>query len=487
MGIVVQQSVRNIAITSVGFLLGALNTLFFFTNFMNKQYYGLVAYLLSTSALLWPVLAFGTFNTIIKFYSYYSDKIERNRFMNLMLWLPLGMALILGSISILFYKEVVAYFDGENDIVKPYIFSIYILAISQTYFEIFFSWARVKLKSVFGTVLKEIFIRACTTILLILYYFQLLTISGFINSLVTVYLLRLLFMAMYSFKKHDFSFEFKVPKNSISILKYSLLILIAGSVASLLLDLDKTMIEYYLPLGFVAQYAICGYIANVIIVPARGMHQILYPLTAKVMNEQNFEELRLLYKKSALNLTLICGLLFVLILTNIEQLFLLIPANYQLYLDVILILCLAKLSDAMVGNNNAIIYSSDYYRYVLVLGVVTVIIAVMCNIFLIPVKGISGAAIATGIAIALYNLSKLGVVYLKFKVHPFSFRSLYSLVLIVLCTSLFHFWNFNFHPILNIGLKSFFTCTTYMILLYITSISPDIKEYMAKMLKRKSL
>ncbi|UZO79633.1 lipopolysaccharide biosynthesis protein [Aquimarina sp. ERC-38] len=487
MGIVIQQSVRNVGITGIGFLLGALNTLFLFTNFMDKQYYGLVSYLLSTSALLWPILAFGTFNTIIKFYSSYTDTVEQNRFMNLMLWLPLVTAFIIGSISILFYKEVVTYFDGENDIVKPYIFTIYILAVSQTYFEIFFSWARVKLKSVFGTVLKEIFIRAGKTLLLVFYYLKIITIAEFIYLLLGIYLLRLLIMAVYAFRKHNFSLESKIPKNTSSILKYSFLILIAGSVASLLLDLDKTMIEYYLPLAFVAQYAICGYIANVITFPARGMHQILYPLTSKVMNEGNFTELRVLYKKSALNLTLICGLLFVLIFTNVEQLFLLIPDTYQLYLDIILILCLAKLSDAMVGNNNAIIYSSDYYRYVLLLGIATVIIAIASNYYLIPLKGLAGAAIATGIAIGLYNVSKLSVVYFKFRMHPFTLKSIYSIVIISFCTIIFYFWTFPFHPLLNIVIKSLLICITYAILLYVTSISPDIKEMMQKVLKRKSL
>ena len=486
MGIVVQQSVRNVAITSIGFLLGALNTLFLFTNFMEKQKYGLVTYLLATSSLLWPILAFGTFNSIIKFYSSFKNQSEQNRFMNLMLWLPLGMALLLGTISLMFYREVVAYFDGENDIVKPYIYTIYVLALCQTYFEVFFSWAKVKLKSVFGTVLKEIYIRACTTIILLAYYFQWIDISGFIYMLVGSYFLRLVVMAIYAFNKHSFRFTFQLPKNSISVLKYSFLILIAGSVASLLLDLDKTMIEYYLPLGFVAQYALCGYIANVITVPARGMHQILYPLTAKIVNEQNFKELNVLYHKSALNLTLICGLLFVLILTNVEQLFLLIPSSYQLYLSVILTLCIARLSDAMVGNTNAIIYSSDYYRYVLILGVVTVVVAIICNYVLIPTQGLLGAAIATGIAIVSYHISKVSVVYFKFGIHPFSFKTLYSLSIIAINTLFFYFWNFPFHPVLNISLKSLLIILVYSAVLYITSLSPDLKEYMDKVLKRKS-
>ena len=67
-----------------------------------------------------------------------------------------------------------------------------------------------------------------------------------------------------------------------SILKYSSLIIIAGSIATMILDIDKFMLNNYIEIEKVAYYSVATFIATVIAVPQRAMHQIMMPLTAKV-------------------------------------------------------------------------------------------------------------------------------------------------------------------------------------------------------------
>ncbi|RKN34301.1 lipopolysaccharide biosynthesis protein, partial [Aquimarina sp. AD1] len=100
MGIVVNQSIKNVIITCFGFGIGAINTLFLFTKFLEEEYYGLVSYLLSASNLIWPLMAFGAHNTLVKFYSSYLKKEQRNRFMSMMLILPLCIAILIGTIAV---------------------------------------------------------------------------------------------------------------------------------------------------------------------------------------------------------------------------------------------------------------------------------------------------------------------------------------------------------------------------------------------------
>ena len=80
MGIVIKQSGWNLAITAAGFLLGALNVLLLATTYLDDEYYGLWGYILSTAFLLFPLMSFGIHNTIVKFYSRYDDKKERDSF-----------------------------------------------------------------------------------------------------------------------------------------------------------------------------------------------------------------------------------------------------------------------------------------------------------------------------------------------------------------------------------------------------------------------
>lgn len=480
MGIVVNQSIKNVIITCLGFGIGAINTLFLFTKFLEEEYYGLVSYLLSVSNLIWPLMAFGVHNTLVKFYSSYVNKGEQNKFLTMMLILPMCIALFVGAIGSVLYEYVLGFFSNDNTIVQPYVWTIYILAIALSYFEIFFAWAKVKLKSVFGNILKELFVRICTMILLIFVFFEMITVQQFIYAIIIVYIVRLVIMSAYAFGLHEFKFSFSLPGNYISVFKYSLLILLAGSVATLLIDLDKTMIERYLPIEYVAKYGICAYIASVIIIPSRAMHQITYPLTAKLINEKGFEQLRELYKKSSLNLFAISGLLLVLIVCNVNQLFELIPSEYELFIWVVLLIGAAKLFDNLLGNNNSILFNSDYYRLILYIGIGMAILAFILNIICIPIFGVTGAAIATFAAVFCYNVAKIWIVQKKFKMHPFSSKTPLIILLIVIFLFGFYFWDFGFHPMVNISLKSIIIGIIYVSLLYLFKVSEDINDILKK-------
>ncbi|MFD2564701.1 oligosaccharide flippase family protein [Aquimarina rubra] len=482
MGIVVNQSIKNVIITILGFGIGAINTLFLFTKFLEEEYYGLVSYLLSASNLIWPLMAFGVHNTLVKFYSSYTNPDQQNRFMSMMLILPMCIALFVGAIGTALYAYILDFFSDDNTIVQPYVWTIYILAIALSYFEIFFAWTKVKLKSVFGNILKELFVRICTMILLFLVYFEAITVQQFIYAIVIVYILRLVIMLLYAFGLHTFRFSFSLPGNYVSVFKYSLLILLAGSVATLLIDLDKTMIERYLPIEYVAKYGICAYIASVIIIPSRAMHQITYPLTAKLINEKGYEQLKVLYKKSSLNLFAISGLLFVLIICNVNELFRLIPEEYELFIWVVLLIGAAKLFDNLLGNNNSILFNSDYYRLILYIGIGMAVLAFVLNWICIPIFGVAGAAIATFTAVFCYNLTKIWIVQLKFKMHPFSKNTFLTILLITGFVFGFYFWDFQFHPIVNIGIKSLIVGVGYTALLYFFNVSEDINSIIKRII-----
>ena len=64
MGIVVNQSYKNIIIISIALVIGGVNTLYFYPVFLKAEYYGLVVFLLATSNLLQPLISFGSQHTI---------------------------------------------------------------------------------------------------------------------------------------------------------------------------------------------------------------------------------------------------------------------------------------------------------------------------------------------------------------------------------------------------------------------------------------
>ncbi|AUC81305.1 polysaccharide biosynthesis C-terminal domain-containing protein [Lacinutrix sp. Bg11-31] len=484
MGIVIKQSIQNTITTYLGFAIGAVNTLFLYTEFMTPEYYGLVGYLLSTANVMMPFFMFGVSNTLVKFYSSYKTKKQQNSFLTLMLFLPLIAIIPIGFIGVFSYEAISNWLASENAIIKDYTYLIFVIAVAMAYFEVFFAWSKIHFKSAFGNIMKEIFHRVCILFLLLALHYQLLTVEQFITAIAIVYVVRMVIMKLYAFSirfpKLDFKFNFEV----FSVLKYSFLIIIAGSVAMLMLDLDKTMLGKLIEIKKIAYFNVAVFVAAVIAVPARAMHQITYPLTAKYLNENDKISLADLYKKSSLNLIIVSGLIFILIIVNINQLYEMLKPEYSQALYVVIIIATVKLSDNLLGINNSIIFNSNYYRIILFFGVLIIVVAVILNYILIPIYDINGAAIATFLAMLLYGSLKVWYVNLKFKMHPFSVNTLYSLLLILVLSASFYFWEFSFHPIINIIIKSFIVTVIYGFVVYRFRFSEDISNILNKILRR---
>jgi O-antigen/teichoic acid export membrane protein len=182
-----------------------------------------------------------------------------------------------------------------------------------------------------------------------------------------------------------------------------------------------------------------------------------------------------LYKKSSVTLQVIGGLIYIGILVNIKQLYEILPdEGYDQGLFVVFTIGLSKYFDVILGNNNAIIFNSKYYKTVLLLGVLLVFVIVGLNLIFIPKYGINGAALATLIAIGMYSLAKLLFVVFKMKLFPFTKKTIISIVITLVLFLAFYFWEFPFHPIINIGLKSLLISVIYLALHFYFKVSSDI-------------
>lgn len=483
MGIVVNQSIKNTFITFVGFAIGAINTLFMYTHFLGEEYYGLTAFLLSSANIMMPLMAFGIQNTLVRFYAEHKTEHEKSRFLNLMLVLPLLLIVPIFIGLALFYRDMADLLSQENPIIFDYVWMIPVIGLFMGYFEIFYAWVKVHLKSVFGNFLKEVLLRILITIFLWTVYMNWLTSTQFIYSLVFIYFFMMIVMAFFAFKVRKPEFHLQFPKDKKEVLVYSAFIIFSSGIAVLLLDIDKFMIGQYIAIKEAAYYSVAIFIALTISVPMRAMHQITHPITTDLMTRNKHDELNDLYKKTAITLQVVGGFVMLVILTNIHQVYALLPEKYSGGMAVVFLISFSKFFDLMLGNNNSIIFNSQYYRIILLLGLCLVVVTVSLNIIFIPSFGIVGAAIATLISIGLYSVAKLMFVVFKMKLFPFTHKTITSLLLIALTFLLFYFWNFSFHPIVNILLKSILLSVWYWFINYRFAVSEDINAIVKKALK----
>lgn len=483
MGIVLKQSFINTLIVYLAFAIGGVNVLVLYTRFLDGEYYGLVTFLLSAANLLMPITAFGVQYTIVKFYSSYESKIERDKFLNLALILPLLISIPLGFLGNVFYEQISLLLSEKNAVIKDYTYIIYLVAIATAYFEVFYSWSKVQLRSVFGNFIKEMYNRLAVMALLFCVYFEFITEVEFIYYLTGAYFLRLLIMMLYAFKLYFPKITFSLPSNYKEIFKYSLYIILAGSAGAILLDIDKVMIPGKEEIALAAYYSVAVFIGTAIEAPGRAMLQILQPLTSKAINENNFTEINKLYKQSSINLLLVCGLFFLLVNLNIQELFKLLPQEYSGGKWVVLMISGAKLYKMYLGINGEIIMNSKYYKMLLPLAIGMALSVILLNDWLIDLYSTDGAAIATLVVVLFFSTIKLWYVKRKFSITPYSKKTSQLIVLILLVFVSFYFWNFQFHPIVNIILKTVLISVIYLFTVIKLEISLDINKLLSRLIK----
>ena len=484
MGIVLNQSFKNTIITYIGFAIGAINTLYLYPIYLGATYYALTNYILSAANVIMPLFAIGMQNTLVKFYSQYKTEKEREEFLSFTALFPILMCIPLGIIGIFFFDDITAFVTKKNPVVKEFMFLIPFIGICMAYFEIFYAWARVHMHSVFGNFIKEVGLRLVSTIALVGLYFKWMSLVQFVYFTAGIYFVAFLVTMFYAFYIKKPKFQINIPVNVKSVMEYTFYIILSGSVANLLLDGDKLILNQYMKIENIAYYSVATYIALVISVPSRAMHQIVYPITAKLMHENKHDELNILYKKTSINLQIVGGFVMLCIFVNISQLYEIVPEDYRGGIPVVFMIGLSKYFDLILGNNNAIIFNTKYYRTVLFLGLALVVVTFVLNIIFIPIFGITGSAFATLLSITLYSLAKLLFVVKKLDLYPFTKQNLHSIAVTGALFLLFYFWEFPVYPLIGIALKSILVTILYVYLNYKFNISPDINKVIDTILKK---
>jgi len=476
MGIVFKQSFNNTLILFLGFTIGGLNVLFLYTHFLEAEYFGLITFLLSTANMIMPLIVFGMQHTIIKFFSAYQHKQEQDNFLLTAVLLPMLIIIPLAFLGVIFYQQIATFLARENMIIEKYTYTIFFTAIFMGYFEVFYAWSRVQMKSVFGNFIKEVFARICVSVLLFAVYFGWIDAEQFIYAVVIVYLLRMIIMKVYALNLYAPKIEWKgLPKNIKEILSFSLYIIMAGSAGTVLLEIDKFMIPQMKHIAEVAYYSVGVYIASVIGIPSRAMQQIINPITARELNKNNMVEVENLYQKSSLNLLIVGGLLFLLINTNIEDLYRIIDREeYSVGIYVVLVISIAELIKLSIGTNGAILTNSRYYKILFYYAIGMAISVVVLNRILIDFMGIQGAALATLMVVALFSLLKVIYVSKKMKMQPFTTKTMLLLLIISIMFMIFYFIDLPFNAYLNILIKSSLITVVFLFLVIKLKLSLDI-------------
>ena len=368
----------------------------------------------------------------------------------------------------------------------PYFIPIAILlAFIQLFISYSSNFKRIVVPSIFQNLIK-----ITLPLVILLFYWQKISLSQVVNGILWNYILVFLGLVLYIYYlkqlklKLDFSHltkgTFKEMRNFAA---YGFFV---GVGQVLALRIDSIMIASYIDLSSTGVYAIAAFIGNAIAIPTNAVNQITAPIVAQAFRDNELEEIQKLYQQSSINLLVVGLLLFVGVAVSVEDLFALMPKNESLQAGILVVILigLSKVFDMGTSINNQIINYSPYYRFGFYAILLMAVFNVIANFLLIKSMGIIGVALATLSSLTLYNLVKLLFIWYRLKMQPFTRASAYLMLLAAATFAISYWLPLDFHPLVNILIRSTLVTVVYGSVVYYANLSPDIKELIQDFLHR---
>ncbi len=432
MGIVARQGFYNTVISYAGIGLGFVTTILLYPHIMQPEQYGLTRVLISASMIGSQFAHLGFRNLIFRFHPLFKKMDSKNH--GLFFWtltVPLAGFMIFALIYLALSDFIRDYYSGQSPLFIEYYFWVIPITFFMLYFEVLNSYLRSLKDSVTGSFATDIVFRIFTILILLLFFFDLISFQTFIILFSGGYGIQVIIVFIAIQRKGEAKLRPNIKLLRTKLVRgmasYSLYTLLGGLTTVAVWNIDILMLSSLTDLEQTAIYAIAFYVGSVISVPSRAIEKITTPLIGDFVKEKKWSQIESLYKKTALNLFLAGSFIMGLIWINLDILFLLLPETYQSGKFVILLIAIGKLITISTGINGAIIITSKYYKVDLYTNVFLVFLTIATNLLLIPAYGIIGAATATAISLVIYNLIKTLYLQIKMNMHPFSgnlFKSL---------------------------------------------------------------
>jgi len=482
LGIIQKQSISGTIFSYTGVLLGFIITGLLFPRVFTTDEVGLLRVLVSYSTLLAQFAGLGFSAVTVKLFPVFqNEKKNHHGFLGLVALVSLAGFLLAAS-GYLIFKPLITE-DANHD--SALFISYYYYVIPLIFFTLFFNvfdayYYRVLYNAVKGIIVKEVTQRTFILIVILLFYFEILSF----HQTVLLYLFALIFPALSMFfslvragkfnLKLDLKFiDKKFGKEIASVAFYGILASFSGV---LVMNIDVLMVNHSLGLSAAGIFTITSFFGSLILVPLRTMGKISSVVISEAWKNNDLQLISNIYRKSSLSLSVVGILLFIGIWGNIDNVFHLITDKYLPGKMVILFVGISNLFDIATGVSPHIIVNSRYYRYLAYFILGFAVLVVFFNFMLIPILGITGAALAALISKFIYNFVKFGFLYKKYGFQPFNFNHVWLLLI-----GFFAYYTSTFIPafsnyIVDIALRSAFISVVFTVPVYLLKISDDINS-----------
>jgi len=485
LGIIQKQTIKGTFYSYMGVLLGFVNTGLLLPNIISAAQNGLLGLINSYGGIFALFATLGFNSTIVRMFTYFrNEEKQHNGFFFILVMVSI-LGILLSSAVYFLLKPIIidANIDKSPLFVDyyNYVYAYLILGLAFNFLDNYFT---VLYNATLGMFLNEFVKRVFFSLAIFLFYFHFISFHTFIILYITAFAVPPLIMLFMLWKEGKLylkpQFDFlnrEIVKNLVNV---SLFSLVSSFAAMVVMRTDIIMISAMVSLSATGIYTITYFFGTLIKVPARPLAKIASALYADAWKNNDLTFIKKIYKNSVINQSILGLLLFIGVWANIDNVFHILPQEYESGKWVIFYIGLASVIEMLSGANNVIISTSKHYRILTYFTFVLVFITVLTNYLLIPLYGITGAALASFISILVFNLLRYFFLWYKYKLQPFGFNLLIvftiSGVSYFLQTLIPAFSNF----IWDIIIRSLFISVVFGVLILASKVSPIINQEVKK-------
>ncbi|MGA0555716.1 lipopolysaccharide biosynthesis protein [Larkinella sp. VNQ87] len=439
MGIVIRQSLKASIGSYIGVGIGIVNQLYVSLEFLETDQLAISRLLLENSLLFAAFAHLGAPFITDRFFGYFrDDKTQNNGFLGFLLAFPLIGISLFTALYFGFEQPIKNYFAEKSAGLIPYYVLVVPFTIFWIYITVLEAYCRNNSRIAIPTFIREVYLKLSNVLIILMFGIGWYSFDWMLYLVIGAHGLAVLILLAYIYQLGKFSlrFDFRQLKDGLfrQMVYFGLFVVLGGVGTQVVYFIDRTMLSGGKGLVDAGIFIIATYIAGIIEIPRKTITQISTPLVSNSLRQNNLAHVQELYHKSSLNQLLAGGLVFLLIWTNIDGIFSILPkgAIYSQGKLVVLLLASAKLFEMATGVNGEIINYSRYFRYATYLMLVMACLAIGANAYFIPRYGIDGAALATTLTTLIFALSKVVIVWVLFRILPFTFSGVKAVLVLAL-------------------------------------------------------
>lgn len=486
MGEIKKQSISNTFLSYIGAALGFL-TIYIQPNLISSSDIGLLRLLYSFGWMAAVVMPFGLGSITLRFFPRIKNYTNAHHgfFSLLLIGTSIG-AFIIGIGLFLSKGFFIAYYKN-SPYFSEYFNEVIVFAYILSLISVYSVYSSSLLKTTFTVFLTDIFIRVGQLVLVIVYHYGYIDQSMLVLCYIGIFLLQLILLLLYLKKLGAVSFSIDWPFfKSLplkDILLFGLLMMLTAFASLGIKFIDQLMIGHFLSEKLVGIYATCIMMSAIMEIPFNSLERIAQPKIAHAWTTGNVKEVEKIYEMSSRYMFFVGAVLFCMIWASLDLIFQFLPDEYQQGRYAFYLVSFTSLLNLLTGVNSSVIMLSHKYFATSVLLFILIAVSFFANNWLIDLYGITGAAIATLIAIGTFNILKYIYILVRFKMQPFTKHTFYIFCCTVLCAIVIWCIPSSVNPFL----KAFIGCSFSGLLFSFMNIKFSTVEEVNKVFRRLRL